>query len=65
MGRNLDGITIELGWKYEEKTETTLLARTDPRASPEDIIKAVMQAIQYTYMQNVTEWFILVSTTSA
>jgi hypothetical protein len=45
MGRNLEYITIELGWKYEEKTERTLLVRTDPRTAPEDIIQAVMQTI--------------------
>jgi hypothetical protein len=45
MGRNLEGITIELGWKYEEKSERTLLARTDPGISPKDIMKTVMQTI--------------------
>jgi hypothetical protein len=42
IGKNLEGITIEHGWKYEEKTERTLLARSDSRISSKDIIETVM-----------------------
>jgi hypothetical protein len=44
-GKELEHFIIDLGWKYPSKTKRTLLTRTGPGISPEDIIETVMQTM--------------------